>query len=54
MLIDEALAFARRTSAKRVFFTHMCHDIGLHEEVNKILPAGTQLAYDGLTVEVDV
>lgn len=54
MLVDEALAFARRTSAKRVFFTHMCHDIGLHEEVNKILPAGTQLAYDGLTVEVDV
>ncbi len=52
MLVDEALAFAGRTSAKRVFFTHMCHDIGLHAEVNKILPDGVELAYDGETVEI--
>ena len=52
MLVDEALAFAKRTSAQRVFFTHMCHDIGLHDEVNKILPDGITLAYDGETVEI--
>ncbi len=52
MLVDEALEFAKRTSAKRVFFTHMCHDIGLHDEVNKILPPGVELAYDGETVEI--
>lgn len=52
MLVDEALAFAGRTSAKRVFFTHMCHDIGLHTEVNKILPDGIELAYDGETVKI--
>lgn len=52
MLVDEALAFAKRTSAKRVFFTHMCHDIGLHDEVNKILPDGVRLAFDGETVEI--
>lgn len=52
MLVGEALAFAGRTSAKRVFFTHMCHDIGLHAEVNKILPDGVELAYDGETVEI--
>lgn len=52
MLVDEALAFAKRTSTKRVFFTHMCHDIGLHDEVNKILPDGVRLAFDGETVEI--
>ena len=52
MLVDEALAFAKRTSAQRVFFTHMCHDIGLHNKVNKILPDGITLAYDGETVEI--
>lgn len=52
MLVDEALAFAKRTSAKRVFFTHMCHDIGLHEEVNRMLPEGVTLAFDGETVEI--
>lgn len=52
MLVDEALAFAGRTSAKRVFFTHMCHDIGLHAEVNRILPDGVELAYDGESVEI--
>ncbi len=52
MLVDEALAFARKTSAKRVFFTHMCHDIGLHEEVNKLLPPHVKLAFDGEVVEI--
>ena len=52
MLVDEALAFAKRTSAKKVFFTHMCHDIGLHEEVNRSLPDGVQLAYDGETIDI--
>ena len=52
MLVDEAICFARKTSAQKVFFTHMCHDIGLHNEVNKILPDGIELAYDGETVEI--
>lgn len=52
MLVDEALAFAKRTSAKRVFFTHMCHDIGLHEEVNKLLPEGVELAFDGEVIDI--
>ena len=52
MLVDEALRFARKTSAKHVFFTHMCHDIGLHDEVNRLLPEDVNLAYDGETVEI--
>lgn len=52
MLVDEALEFARKTSAKQVFLTHMCHDIGLIDEANAALPQGVQLAYDGLSVEI--
>lgn len=52
MLVDEALEFARKTSAKQVFLTHMCHDIGLIDEANAALHQGVQLAYDGLSVEI--
>ncbi len=46
-LVDDAIAFARSVGARRTLLTHMCHDVGLHDEVNKILPAGVELAYDG-------
>ncbi|MGN1262692.1 MAG: MBL fold metallo-hydrolase [Prevotella sp.] len=52
MTVDEAVAFARRVGARRTFFTHMCHDIGLHEDVCKALPEGMTLAYDGLETEI--
>ena len=50
--VDDAVAFARRVGAKKTFLTHMCHDVGLHEEVNKLLPPDIQLAYDGQVVEI--
>lgn len=46
-LVDDAVAFARRVGARHTLLTHMCHDIGKHEEVNKRLPEGVELAYDG-------
>ncbi len=46
-LVDDAIAFARRIGARRTLLTHMCHDVGLHAEVNKKLPQGFELAYDG-------
>lgn len=49
---EEALAFAERIGAEQTFFTHMGHDIGLHEEVNKMLPDNVKLAYDGQVVMV--
>ena len=51
-LVDDAIAFARRVGAERTLLIHSCHDIGLHEEVNKKLPAGIELAYDGMVIEV--
>ncbi|WP_028903956.1 MULTISPECIES: MBL fold metallo-hydrolase [unclassified Prevotella] len=46
-LMDDAIAFARRVGAKRTLIIHVCHDVGLHEEVNQRLPEGIDLAYDG-------
>ena len=46
-LVDDAIAFARRVGARRTLLIHMCHDIGLHEAVNRQLPEGFELAYDG-------
>lgn len=47
LMVDEAMDFVRKIGAKKVYFTHMCHDIGLHEEVNRKLPEGFELGYDG-------
>jgi phosphoribosyl 1,2-cyclic phosphate phosphodiesterase len=49
-LVDDALAFAHRVGAKQTLLIHVCHDIGLHESVNRLLLEGVQLAYDGQEV----
>jgi len=46
-LVDDAIDFAQKVGARQTWLTHMCHDIGLHAEVNRQLPAHVQLAYDG-------
>ena len=34
------------------YFTHLMHHIGLHSKIEKVLPHGVHLAYDGLVLEV--
>lgn len=50
-LVGDAIAFARRVGARQTYLIHSCHDIGLHEEVNRMLPDGVELAYDGQKVD---
>ena len=50
--VDEAVAFARRVGAEHTYLIHASHDIGLHKEVNRHLPAGIEMAYDGLVINV--
>jgi phosphoribosyl 1,2-cyclic phosphate phosphodiesterase len=47
--LEEAVAVARSLAAKRTYFTHMSHELE-HEATNAALPAGMELAYDGLRV----
>lgn len=48
--LDEAVALATELQVPQVYFTHISHQMGLHEEVCRALPAGMALAYDGLEV----
>jgi phosphoribosyl 1,2-cyclic phosphate phosphodiesterase len=47
--LAEAVEAAQRVGAKRTYFTHMSHDLE-HEATNAALPAGMELAYDGLRI----
>ena len=40
---------ARRVAARRTLFVHMSHEVD-HAAVSRELPAGMELAYDGLCV----
>ena len=49
----EALEVVDYLKPRKTYFTHMMHHIGLHAKIEKCLPQGVYLAYDGLTVEID-
>ena len=50
--LEEAIALAEKIGAHKTFFTHMSHQMGLHDVVSAGLPHNISLAYDGLKVEV--
>ncbi len=50
--LEEALAVVREVNPETTYFTHMSHDIGRHEIVQKELPENVFLAYDGLKLEL--
>lgn len=51
--LNEALELTKKINAKRTYFTHMSHDMGLHEKINKILPDNVKLAHDGMIIVSD-
>ena len=50
--LQEAVDLVRELEIPRAYFTHISHQLGLHEEVNKELPPGIELAYDGLQISI--
>lgn len=50
--LEQALDQIKRIMPKKTYLTHMSHDMGLHKEVKKNLPADVFFAYDGLEIEV--
>ena len=46
-LLDDAINFARKVNARRTLLIHACHDIGLHAELERTLPEGIEMAFDG-------
>ncbi|WP_041395157.1 MBL fold metallo-hydrolase [Parasphaerochaeta coccoides] len=49
--ISQAIEAANRIGASRTYLTHISHDAGLHADIEKKLPSGICLAYDGLILE---
>jgi phosphoribosyl 1,2-cyclic phosphate phosphodiesterase len=49
--VGEAVDVVARLGAERAYFTHICHDLA-HAETCASLPAGVELAYDGLVLEI--
>lgn len=50
--LKEAIALAQKLEVPQTYFTHISHQLGLHEEVSEELPKGISLAYDRLSIEI--
>jgi phosphoribosyl 1,2-cyclic phosphate phosphodiesterase len=49
--LAEAVEVAKLTGSENTYFTHISHQLGLHDVVDSGLPEGMHLAYDGLTLQ---
>lgn len=50
--LSEAVALVETLGIPQAYFTHISHQLGLHESISLSLPAGMALAYDRLRIEV--
>jgi phosphoribosyl 1,2-cyclic phosphate phosphodiesterase len=50
--LQQALDLINTVKPEKAYLIHMSHDMGLHADVNRLLPDGVQLAYDGLIIDI--
>ena len=50
--LEEAIALAIELEVPEVYFTHISHQLGKQEEINRELPPHIRLAYDGLKISL--
>ena len=50
--LEEALELVEEIKPEKAYFTHISHQMGFHEKIQKELPENVFLAYDELTVEI--
>jgi phosphoribosyl 1,2-cyclic phosphate phosphodiesterase len=50
--LEQAVDLALSTGIPRVYFIHMSHRMGRHSVIEKELPSGIQLAWDGLEIDI--
>lgn len=48
--LQQAIDLVEELKIPKAYFTHISHQLGLHDEINKELPPGIQLAWDGLQI----
>lgn len=50
--LDEAIELVKELKPRKAYFTHISHQLGLHDEVTKELPSNIELAVDGLQLVI--
>jgi len=50
--LDEAVNQVQQMKIPQAYFTHISHQLGLHDQVNAELPKGIELAWDGLEISI--
>jgi phosphoribosyl 1,2-cyclic phosphate phosphodiesterase len=50
--LQEAVNLVNELNVTHGYFTHISHQLGKHEEINKTLPSHIRLAYDGLKISI--
>lgn len=49
--LEEAIGMAGELQVPNTYFTHISHQLGRHADIERELPGGTHLAYDGLVLK---
>ena len=52
--LEEAMEVSRKIGAVKTWFTHISHLMGFAATINKTLPEGMQLAWDGMLISLDI
>lgn len=50
--LEEALEFIEKVGAEKTYLTHISHNFGFHEAIEKELPENVFLAYDNLEITI--
>lgn len=50
--LEQAIDMVKELEIPQAYFIHMGHRMGLHRDIEEELPAGMELAYDGLQIEL--
>ena len=49
--LNEALDVVHKIKPQKTYLTHLSHNFGKHEDIQKVLPEGVFVAYDGLKIK---
>ena len=50
--LQEAVDLVQELGIPKAYFTHISHQLGRHADINRELPEGIELAYDGLEIDL--
>jgi phosphoribosyl 1,2-cyclic phosphate phosphodiesterase len=50
--LSEAIELVQELEVPQAYFTHISHQMGTHAEIEKELPAGIHLGWDGLRISI--